>query len=125
MHLRTVSRLVFVFACGTAALSCGLVDVFRPDALESVTIRYQGPVDVRRDSTVPFTVVVEAGGEPVPQPRLRITSSDDSVLGLTEGLDSLIGRKVGNETLTIRLESSLYADTAAAPRLAQAISVRP
>lgn len=124
MHIRTLTRLVLVLTCGTAVLSCGLVDVFRTDEI-AVTIRYEGPSDVRRDSTVPFRVAVEAGGAPVLQPRLGITSSNDSVLGLTAGRDSLIGRRVGNETLTIRLESSLYTDTAAAPRLAQAISVRP
>jgi len=125
MRSRALHQVAYMLVSGTAALSCGLADVFRSDGPEAVTMTYQGPTDVRRDSTVPFTVIVQAGGTRLSQPRLRITTSNDSVLGLTAGRDSLIGRRVGNETLTIRLESSLYADTAAAPRLAQAIGVRP
>ncbi|MGH7548816.1 MAG: hypothetical protein ACREMM_11655 [Gemmatimonadales bacterium] len=108
-----------------AFLACGLGDVFSSTGPEPVSLIYQGPTEVTRDSTVGFTVIVETGGAPLAQPRLRITSSDEAIVALIAGQDSLKGVKVGTARLTIRLESSLFPDTATAPQLTQHISVRP
>jgi len=122
---RAVTRLALTAIGGMAALACGLGDVFSSTGPEPVSLIYQGPTEVTRDSTVGFTVIVEAGGAPLSQPRLRITSSDEATVALIPERDSLKGVKVGSATLTIRLESSLFPDTATAPTLTQEINVRP
>jgi hypothetical protein len=117
-----VTRLALTGFGGIAALACGLSDVFRSPGLEAVTISYQGPTCIPVDSTEPFTVVVEVGGAQLLQPYLSITSTNPSVVGITSGLDSLVGKMTGQTTLTIRLESSILTDTA--PTLAQSLRVR-
>ena len=118
-----VTWLALMVPSGIAALGCGLADVFRPAGLESVTLAYVGDTLLAAGDTVWFTVTVQADGVPLAQPRLRITSSDTSVIGLTGGLDSLIARNRGTATLTMRLESSILSDTA--PTLVQPLRVRP
>jgi len=121
---RPVVRLALTVVGGMAALACGFADVFRAAGPEAVTITYVGATTLHRDSTVPFSVVVEVGGGPLPTPRLQITSSDTSIFGLTAGQDSLVAKsRVATATLTIRLESSILTDSA--PTLAQSIKVLP
>ena len=122
---RAVSRLVLAVLLAMAAAACGLVDVFQSSGAEAVTLVYQGDAFIRLDSTVAFAVVVQVEGATLSRPHLSITSSDTSIVALTPGRDSLIGRKTGNATLTIRLESSMLTDPATAPALAQALHVRP
>ena len=116
-------RLAWTVVGAMAALACGFADVFRPAGPESVTIIYVGDSVLHRDSTVPFSVAVEAGGTPLEQPRLTMWSSDTSVFDLTAGRDSLAAKSIGAATLMIRLESSIVTDSA--PTLAQSIKVRP
>jgi len=120
---RPVVRLALVVVGGMAALACGFADVFRPAGPAPVTITYVGDTVLHRDSTVPFSVVVEAGGGPIPGPRLRMTSSDTSIFDLTAGQDSLLAKRNGTATLTIRVESSILTDSA--PPLAQPLKVLP
>ncbi len=121
---RAVTRLARVVLLAIAAVGCGLADVFRSTGAEAVTLVYQGVTLVPLDSTVPFTVTVQVGGATLSQPRLRITSSDTSVIALTPRNDSLIGRKIGTATLTIRLENSMLTDSATAPTLVQPLHVK-
>ena len=109
--------------CGATALACGLADVFRSSGVAQVTITYTGDSVLHRDSTVPFGVVVTAGGTELDRPHLDFASSDTSVFVLTAGQDSLFAKKVGSATLTIRLENSLSTDSA--PTLAQRLKVLP
>jgi len=89
-----------------------------------VTIVYVGDTILRRDSTVPFSIVVEARGTPLDRPHLTMWSSDTSLFDLTAGQDSLLAKsKNGTSTLMIRLESSILTDSA--PTLAQSIKVQP
>src|SRR5438094_126975 len=106
-----------------AALACGFADVFRPAGPEAVTITYVGDTILRRDSTVPFRVVVEAGGDQLAAPRLRITSSDASIFELTAGQDSLWAKRNGTATLIIQVESSILTDSV--PTHTQPITVLP
>ena len=122
------TRLSVRLACtavgAMAALACGFADVFRPAGPESVTIIYVGDTILHRDSTVPFSVAVEAGGTPLDGPRLTMWSSDTSLFDLTVGRDSLAAKSsLGAATLMIRLQSSILTDSA--PTLAQSIKVRP
>jgi len=121
---RPVVRLGLVLAGGMAALACGLADVFRPAGPESVTIVYVGDTILHRDSTVPFSVVVQAGGVQLDRPHLTMWSSDTTVFALTAGKDSLAAKSgIATATLMIRLQSSILTDSA--PTLAQSIKVRP
>ncbi len=121
---RPVVRLALTVGGGMVAVACGLADVLRPAGLESVRIVYVGDTVLHRDSTVPFGVVVEAGGRPLDGPRLRMSSSDTSVFDLTAGQDSLVAKsKNGTATLTIRLESSILTDSQ--PTLARSLKVLP
>ncbi len=122
---RAAPRLVLAVLLAMAAVACGLVDVFQSSGVEAVTLVYQGDAFVTRDSTVAFTVIVEVGDATLSRPHLNITSSDTSIVALTPGRDSLIGRNPGNATLTIRLESAMLTDPATAPTLNQPIHVRP
>jgi len=122
---RAVSRLVLAVLLAMAAVACGLVDVFQSSGAEAVILVYQGDAFIRLDSTVSFAVDVQVEGATLSGPHLSITSSDTSIVALTPGGDSLIGRKTGNATLMIRLESSMLTDSATAPALAQALHVRP
>jgi len=107
-----------------AALACGFADVFRPAGVERVTIVYVGDTILHRDSTAPFSVVVEARGTLLDRPHLTMWSSDISVFDLTAGRDSLAAKSnIATATLMIRLESSVLTDSA--PTLAQPIRVRP
>jgi hypothetical protein len=121
---RTVVRVGVTVVGGMVALACGLADVFRPAGLESVTIVYVGDTILHRDSTVPFGVLVTAGGKQLDGPRLTMWSSDTGVFDLTTGRDSLRAKSsIATATLMIRLESSILTDSA--PTLAQTIRVRP
>src|SRR5256885_9141366 len=82
---RSAVRLTLAVVIGAAALACGFADVFRPAGPEAVTITYVGDSILRRDSTVPFRVVVEAGGDQLPAPRLRMTSPATATFELTAG----------------------------------------
>jgi len=108
---------------GAAALACGFADVFRPAGPEPVTITYVGDTILRRDSTTPFRVVVEAGGDQLPAPRLRLTSSDTGIFELTAGQDSLWAKRNGTATLIIQVESSILTDSV--PTQTQSLKVLP
>ena len=121
---RPVVRLALTVVGGMAALACGFADVFRPAGPEAVTITYVGATTLKRDSTVPFSVVVDARGTPLDRTRLTMWSSNTSVFDLTAGRDSLVAKSsISTATLMIRLESSILTDSA--PTLAQSIKVRP
>src|SRR5438874_12655132 len=86
---RPIVRVGLTVVGGIAALACGFADVFRPAGPEPVTITYVGDSVLHRDSTVPFSVVVAAGGTTLDQPPLTMRSSDTSVFDLTARRDSL------------------------------------
>src|SRR5437762_9220866 len=121
---RPTVRLGLAMAGGMAALACGLADVFRPAGPEPVTIIYVGDSVLHRDSTVPFSVLVAAGGTTLDGPHLTMWSSDTTVFDLTAGRDSLTAKSnIASAKLMIRLQSSILTDSA--PTLAQSIKVRP
>lgn len=119
---RPVTRLG-LFLLGAVAGGCGLFDAFAAGGLEAVTLTYVGDTVLTKDSTVPFGVVVTVGGAVVAQPRLAAVTSDSTTLALTASGDSLHALQLGRETLTVKLESSIFSDTA--PTLRQVIRIRP
>src|SRR2546422_5391359 len=93
-----VVRLALTVVGGMAVLACGFADVFRPAGPEPVTITYVGDTILHRDSTVPFSILVEAGGGPLPAPHLRVTSSDTTIFDVTAGAGSLSAGEEGTGT---------------------------
>lgn len=98
---------------GIAVGGCGLPDVFRPDGLKNVVIRYVGDSVLNTGQRVAPAVSVTADGEPVPNPRLLFASSDTTTLAVIPIGDTLVACKNGRVLLTIRLVSSMVTDSTA------------
>jgi len=112
-----------VVGIGFALLGCGLADLFSAAKIGDVSIAYTGPDVVNVGDTVPLSVSVTAGGTPMTDVLLWVTSSDTTVLGISATSDTFYARDRGNETLTIRVVASIFTDTF--PTLAQRIRVQP
>ncbi len=97
---------------GLAIGACGLADVFRPGGLKDVVLRYTGATTLSVGARQAPAVTVEVDGAPLPNPRLRFSSSDTTVLALTPIGDTLVACRVGRAVLSIYLVSSMVADTA-------------
>jgi len=118
------ARAVTLLALGAVtAVGCGLSDVFSHAGLNSVVIAYQGDPIVAPGATIPFAIIVTVGGTLQPTPRISVIPQDTLTLTVTPGTDSLRGVSIGWDTLTIRLVSSIFTDSA--PTIRQAIRVRP
>lgn len=96
---------------GIAIGGCGLPDVFRPDGLKNIVIRYVGDTVLTTGQRVPPAVSVTADGQAVPDPRLSFTSSDTTVVALIPIGDTLVACRSGRVQLTIRLVSSMVTDS--------------
>ena len=121
---RPVTLVALTVLGGVAAASCGLVDAFSSAGLESVAFAYVGDTVVSQDTTVPFSIVVMAGGVPLDNPRLLITvDPDTSNFAVSAGNDSLRTYSIGRSTLQVRLLSSIITDTL--PMFEQPIRIRP
>src|SRR2546422_8427638 len=110
-----VVRLALTVVGGMAVLACGFADVFRPAGPEPVTITYVGDTILHRDSTVPFSILVEAGGGPLPAPHLRVTSSDTTIFDVTAGEGFPLGEKKGTGAPPTPVERSPLHPTAPTP----------
>jgi hypothetical protein len=114
-------HITFAVAGGTVLAACGLADLFRPPGPADVVITYTGPTMMSVDETTLVAVNVTVAGQPLPSPRLWITSSDTTITVLRG--DTLIARDHGTATLTIRLTGSIYTDSL--PTLLQQVRVIP
>ena len=108
---RSLAPVALAALGGLAAGACGLPDVFRPAGLRNVVVHYAGDTILAVGERLAPVVVVEADGAPVPRPRLLFSSSDATVLALTPIGDTLVGCRTGTAVLTIRLVSSMAADS--------------
>src|SRR2546422_11453084 len=106
-----VVRLALTVVGGMAVLACGFADVFRPAGPEPVTITYVGDTILHRDSTVPFSILVEAGGGPLPAPHLRVTSSDTTIFDVTAGEGLVLGERKGTGAGPLRVPEALHTPT--------------
>src|SRR6266568_5629595 len=120
---RAVVLVALMALGGVTAVGCGLTDVFSSAGLKSVVIAYEGDTILAPGTTVPFAITVTVGGTLQSTPRISVTPQDTSMLRVTPGMDSLSGVNIGWDTLTIRLVSSIFPDSA--PTIRQAIRVRP
>ena len=110
---RSVVSVVVVALGGLAFQSCGLPDVFQAAGVKGdVVVTYLGATDLNTGDRVAIAVSVVVGGEPVPDPRLRFSSSDTIVLRLTSIGDTLLACHSGQGQLLTYLISSMVSDTA-------------
>jgi hypothetical protein len=107
---------------GLAVGACGLADVFRPAGLNDVVVTYCGDTLLAVGAREAAVVVVQANGATIRNPRLRLSSSDTTVLALTPIGDTLVARTLGHVLLTIQLVSSMVTSTA--PSTQDSIHVR-
>lgn len=93
-----------------------------PGVARHIEMSFAGDSAVIAGSTTLPSIRVTNGGAPVESPRFLLSSSDTTILAIA-GRDSLVGRRLGQATLTATLESSLIP--ADGPRLTQKIRVVP
>jgi len=114
-----------IAAVGTGVLlvSCGFADLLESGTIGDVAIAYSGPTVVSAGDTVPISVTVTAGGSPLTDALLWITSSDTSIIALSGRSDTLFAKQKGFDTLTIRVVASIFTDSF--PTFVQPIRVQP
>jgi hypothetical protein len=120
--IRRVPWAVLV-ATSSWLAALGACDAFAGPRVEPVVLTYVGDTVLRRGTTVAAVIAVTVNGAPLPNPRLVLSSSNPTVLAVSAGGDSLAALRVGPDTLTVRIESSILTDSM--PTLSQAIRVRP
>jgi len=116
-------QTIAALGTGIVLVSCGFADLFRSGEIGDITVTYTGPTVMSVGDTVPISVTVTAGGTPLTDARLWITSSDTSLIALSARSDTLIARARGFDTLTIRVVASIFTDTF--PTLQQQVRVQP
>jgi uncharacterized protein YjdB len=120
MRLR---QTTLVLGTGIALVSCGFADLVHSGKIGDVAIAYSGPTVVSVGDTVPISVTVTAGGTPLTDALLSITSSDTSLVSLSARSDTLFAKRKGFDTLTIRVVASIFTDSF--PTLVQQVRVQP
>lgn len=93
-----------------AGLTCDAGQALAPAGAEPVVLAYAGPATVALGDTIALAVVAERGGIALESPRLLVTSSDTTVLAVRAGGDSLVARRRGAATLSVRLLSAILPD---------------
>jgi hypothetical protein len=119
------SRLGWItLLIGVAAAGCGLSDLFRPSGLARVTLTYpESDTVLTLGTTTRPAVAVRADDVAVPNPHLRFSSSDTTIVAVTAGADSLIARGLGGATITVVLLDPIFTDTL--PTITQGVKVKP
>jgi hypothetical protein len=93
-----------------------------PGRVGNIEFQFAGDSSVVAGSRVLPPITVTNDGAAVPSPRVLLSSSDTSVVAIANG-DSLVGRTVGEATITATLASSLFP--ADGPKLTQHVWVVP
>jgi hypothetical protein len=102
--------------------SCHVADVMAPGRVGNITLAFAGDSSVIVGSRTLPPITVTNDGVAVASPQLLLSSSDTSVVAVAHG-DSLVGRSVGEATITATLASSLFP--ADGPKLTQRVWVVP
>jgi hypothetical protein len=114
---------MLVLGTGIVLVSCGFAELLDSGKIGDVAVVYSGPTTVSVGDTVPISVTVTAGGAPLTDALLWITSSDTSIISLSAGSDTLFARSKGSDTLIIRVVASIFTDSF--PTFRQPIKVQP
>jgi hypothetical protein len=119
MRLRlTVAAMVI-----SLTLGCGIADLFSSEQIGDIVITYNGPTILSVGDTAAISVDVSAGGTPMLDARVSITSTNPAILALSARSDTIIALDRGWDTLTIRVVASIFTDTL--PTILQPIRVTP
>jgi len=94
-------------AASLFVVACGLADVVGSPGRTLVRFQFGADSVLVVGAKVAPDIVVEVNGEPLPHPRLLLTSLDPTILAVTAGGDSLVALHWGTARLTMRLESAL------------------
>ena len=106
----TVRSAATLLVAAGAGLTCDAGQAFAPAGAEPVLLVYAGPPTIALGDTIALAVVAERGGVALDAPRLLVTSSDTTVLAVRAGGDSLVARRRGVSTLSVRLLSAILPD---------------
>jgi hypothetical protein len=113
---------VGVLAVGSWLATLGACGAFAAPRFEAVVLTYLGDTVLIRGTTRPAPILVTVKGEPLPNPRLVLKSSDTTIIAVTKGGDSLTARIIGKANLIVRVESSILTDSQ--PTLSQPLRVK-
>ena len=103
---------------------CGYGDVFKaPGHAVGVVFVFESDTTPAVGDTLPLVISVVAGGAPLVNPRLIVTSLDTMRLVVTPSGDTLIGVRTGPVDLEVRLVGSMI--TGVAPDTVHSMRVRP
>lgn len=111
MLLRTGPALTRPFTILLLALvtaNCHVADVTAPARIEPVQMTFAGDSVIVLGTRALPRVEATASGLSLGSSRIRLESSDSSVLGISAAGDSVIAKRLGRSTLTAYLESSLF-----------------
>lgn len=101
-------KVAMATLAGSLLYACAVFDVFEPAGPRDLVIAYTGALDLQVGDRVAITVTVLHEGVSLPSPRLRISTSNPSVIELLGEADSLVAVKPGNADLTIQLVHSIF-----------------
>lgn len=116
-------QLIPTIGTGVVLFACGFADLFDSSKIGDIVVAYTGPDVMAVGDTVPVSMTVTAGGTPLTNARLWITSSDTSIVAVSSRSDTLFAKARGFDTLTIRVVASIFTDTV--PTILQQIRVVP
>jgi len=101
-------------SAAAVVVACGLADVVGSPGRTTFRFLFGADSVLVAGASVAPDIVVEVNGEPLPHPRLLLTSLDPTILAVTAGGDSLVALAWGTARLTVRLESALAPSPAPA-----------
>jgi hypothetical protein len=87
-------------------VGCGFDAVLKSPGPAAVSFVFSDTV-LTVGTTVPLVLTVIAGGVPQAHPNLIMFTYNPSVIGVTAGDDSLVGRRSGTDSINIRFQSTL------------------
>jgi hypothetical protein len=104
-------------------MACGLAELVGSPKISNVVLTYTGPDVLTVGDRVPFAVAVSVDGALLPNPRLSVSSSPDTIITLSPHGDTLFALARGFGTLTIRFVPSIFTDSF--PTIVQQVRVNP
>src|SRR5215208_3418989 len=106
-------RLLGTVACaalGGVAASCDASKALQPGKAKSVRIDFNGDSTLVVGSVVPVQFDVIVDGKPYAFPRLEVESSDTGVITLADDGRSLVARRRGRASVTVRFISAVLPE---------------
>lgn len=116
-------RSCSILLLALVAANCHVADVTAPARVEPVRLSFAGDSFVVMGTRAYPLVSATVGETPLASSRIRLHSSDTTVLALSGTGDSVIARRLGRATLTAFVESSLFP--AIGPSVARTVFVVP